>query len=70
MSQLKPQLFIHVNDGDRFRISFHECGGNGSKNVFLPLTVDQSRLRNFETFKLKMLLLWFSLRTLAARANC
>ena len=36
LSLLKPQLFTHVNDGERFKISFHECGGDGSKNVFLP----------------------------------
>ncbi|KAL9967006.1 hypothetical protein ACROYT_G025159 [Oculina patagonica] len=36
LSLLKPQRFIHVNDGERFTISFHECGGDGSKIVFLP----------------------------------
>ena len=33
---------IRVNDGERFRTSFHKYGEDGSKNVFLPLTVDQS----------------------------
>ena len=33
---------IRINDGERFRTSFHKYGEDGSKNVFLPLTVDQS----------------------------
>ena len=34
---LKPLLFICVNDGERLRTSFHKCGEDGSKNVFLSL---------------------------------
>ena len=41
---LKPLLFTRVKDGERFRTLFHECGGDGSKNVFLPSTADQSAL--------------------------
>ena len=44
LSLLKPLLFICVKDGERFRTLFHKCGGDGSKNVFLPLTADQSGL--------------------------
>ena len=44
LSLLKPLLFICVKDGERFRTLFHRCGGDGSKNVFLPLTADQSGL--------------------------
>ena len=42
LSLLKPLLFIHVNDGERFKTLFHKCGEADSKNVFLPLTADQS----------------------------
>ena len=49
LSLLKPLLCIRVNDGKRSRTLFHECGGDGSRNVFLPLTADQSGLHNSET---------------------
>ena len=40
---LKPPLFIRVNDGgEKSRTLFHKCGEDGSKNVFLPLTVYQN----------------------------
>ena len=42
LSPLRPLLFIRVNDGERFKTLFHKCGEDGSKNVFLPLTADQS----------------------------
>ena len=49
LSLLKPLLCIRVNDGERSRTLFHECGGDGSRNVFVPLTADQSGLQNSET---------------------
>ena len=41
---MKLILFIHVN-GESFRTLFHKYmhREDGSKNVFLPLTVDQSQ---------------------------
>ena len=49
LSPLKPLLCIRVNDGERPRTLFHECGGDDSRNVFLPLTAVQSGLQNSET---------------------
>ena len=39
---VKTATFVHPNDGERFKTLFHKCGEDGSKNVFLPLTADQS----------------------------
>ena len=38
LSLLKPLLFIRDKDGERLKKLFHECGGDGSKNVSLPST--------------------------------
>ena len=48
LSLLKPLLFTCIKDGERFRTLFHECGGDGSKNVFLPSTADRNEFRDLE----------------------
>ena len=50
---MKPLLCIRVNNGERSRALFQECEGDGSRNVFLPLTAD-FRLQNSEFRDLKV----------------